>query len=205
MSWTPLPETRHSLLARLEDPDDFSAWEEFIDIYEKAIWRYCRSRGLHSDEGLEVAQQVWLVVFQQVRHWRTNTPQCSFRAWLFETARRISLKSLRDRQRWRGIHVDPQSPPSMESCSPESDQVDEAEWQRWAFAWASSLVEAEVSETTWSAFVRTALENQDPAQVAFDLHLQIGAVYTAKCRVLARIRAHIHELSPSSSTEGSTT
>jgi hypothetical protein len=45
-----LPDTRYSLLARLSDPGDVAAWSEFIEIYEDAIYRYSRSRGLQDSD-----------------------------------------------------------------------------------------------------------------------------------------------------------
>src|SRR5262245_25748155 len=41
-----LPDTRHSLLIRLAEPSDTAAWLEFLETYEGAVFRYCRSRGL---------------------------------------------------------------------------------------------------------------------------------------------------------------
>jgi hypothetical protein len=41
-----LPDTRYSLLVRLIEPGDVAAWSEFTSIYEEAILRYSRNRGL---------------------------------------------------------------------------------------------------------------------------------------------------------------
>ncbi len=40
------PPTRYSLLARLTDVDDGDAWRAFESIYQPAIYRYARHRGL---------------------------------------------------------------------------------------------------------------------------------------------------------------
>ena len=217
MNWTPLPETRQSLLARLHDPKDFEAWDEFIGIYEKSLWRYCRFRGLQSEEALEVAQQVWMIVFQKVGEWCNSNRLSPFRAWLFETARRVCLKTLRDRLKWKTFNASNHSLIQDQENDCESKTDEETKWQQWAFTWAASLVEAEVSSSTWQAFVQTTLENQPPSQVARELQMQLGTVYAAKCRgdwssdvcssdlkcrVMARIRTHIRELTQFSSNRG---
>jgi len=56
-----LPDTRYTLLARLSDPNDLSAWSEFAEIYEDAIYRYSRSRGLQDSDAWEVVQHVLLL------------------------------------------------------------------------------------------------------------------------------------------------
>ncbi len=105
--------------------------------------------------------------------------------------------TIRDRGRW--ISTELEREPALGELEGFDGlvRVEDLEWQKWAFAWAASLVESEVGESTWRAFVMTALDDQAPARVAAELQMQVGAVYTAKCRVLARIRAHIQQLSQS--------
>jgi len=48
-----------------------------------------------------------------------------------------------------------------------------------------------VQETTWQAFWRTAVEQQDGKAVAESLGLSLGALYVAKSRVIARLKQEI--------------
>ena len=45
-----------------------------------------------------------------------------------------------------------------------------------------------MSENAWRSFWATAIEGEKPADVAKRLGTTVGNVYTAKCRVFARIR-----------------
>jgi RNA polymerase sigma-70 factor (ECF subfamily) len=45
-----------------------------------------------------------------------------------------------------------------------------------------------VTEATWQAFWRTAVDGQPVKQVAADLGLTAGAVYLARSRVFARLK-----------------
>jgi RNA polymerase sigma-70 factor (ECF subfamily) len=64
----------------------------------------------------------------------------------------------------------------------------ESEWQQRAFAWACEQVRHDVSDTTWLAFWRTAVEGQPGRRVAADLGLSVAAVYLARSRILARLK-----------------
>ena len=62
------------------------------------------------------------------------------------------------------------------------------EWRRRQFACACEQVRRDVSDCTWQAFWRTAIEDQPGKQVAADLGLSVAAVYRARSRVRARLK-----------------
>jgi RNA polymerase sigma-70 factor (ECF subfamily) len=51
-----------------------------------------------------------------------------------------------------------------------------------------------VQPRTWEAVWRVTVEGQSPAEVAAALGMSVGAVHTAKSRVLARLRALLTDL-----------
>jgi RNA polymerase sigma-70 factor (ECF subfamily) len=190
------PHTRYSLLARLADTKDGAAWEAFQSIYQPAIYRYARSRGLQQADALEVVQEVMVAVHRAMNSWQPSQRTGSFRAWLAETARRLTLQTLRQRDKRdraagtsavRAVLEQVEAPPA-----PLADQEDE---RRWAFFCAAACVEQEVQELTWRAFWLAAVEGRPAAEIARELNTSVGNVYSAKCRVLDRIRRRVQELS----------
>src|SRR5579872_5075170 len=140
-----LPDTRYSLLARLIDPGDAQAWSEFVEIYEDAIYRYSRSRGLQDSDAREVVQHVLLVVHRAIGRWQPSGRAGSFRGWLLRTARRVCLRSLCDRS-YRELAVGGSSVIErlQDLAAPDcSDEGDERDWQKWAFCWAAGEIERE--------------------------------------------------------------
>jgi RNA polymerase sigma-70 factor (ECF subfamily) len=194
-----LPDTRYSLLARLSDPGDVAAWSEFIEIYEDAIYRYSRSRGLQDSDAREVVQHVLLVVHEAIGDWCPSGRAGSFRAWLIRTARRVCLRSLRDRSQCdRAVGGSSIVEKLHDLAAPdEADDTDERDWQHWVFCWAAGQIEREIEPATWRAFWLTAVEGTAAVEAAGRLGMKIGTVYAAKCRVLARIRERVQELSRS--------
>jgi DNA-directed RNA polymerase specialized sigma24 family protein len=59
---------------------------------------------------------------------------------------------------------------------------------------ALELVRAEFEERTFQAFLRVTVGGQRPAEVADDLGISVGAVCTAKWRVLRRLREEVEGL-----------
>jgi RNA polymerase sigma-70 factor (ECF subfamily) len=112
-----------------------------------------------------------------------------------KTAHRICLRAFRDiAKRGRAI-AGPVAEASLHDVAVADD--DSRDWERWAFCWAAGLIEREVERVTWQAFWLTAVEGAPAADAAQRLGIRIGSVYTARCRVLARIRELVHELSRS--------
>jgi RNA polymerase sigma-70 factor (ECF subfamily) len=81
---------------------------------------------------------------------------------------------------------------------PDAEDADTSafwlEYRRLMFHRVAEQVKREVRKTTWQSFWMTAIGGQKPEQVAEELGVSLGSVYTAKCRVVARIRAKIAEL-----------
>jgi RNA polymerase sigma factor (sigma-70 family) len=183
------------LLSRLADASDQDAWIAFQERYQPAVYRYARSCGLQTADALEVVQEVMIAVHRAMGDWRPSQREGSFRAWLAETARRVTLQILRQKRRiGGGVGGDSTALPLSQIIDQPGDGSEEAEYQRWLFFCAAAQVEREVQESTWRAFWMTAVLGQSPEQVAIELEMQIGTVYASKCRVLARIRRSVEAL-----------
>lgn len=191
-----LPETRHSLLLKLGQQSE-DAWGEFIAVYEQAIYRFCRTKGLQDADALDVTQTVLAAVHNRIDSWDNDSSKGTFRGWLFRVARNTVVDTLVDRSRQAARGGDT-ALAAVLANQPEDNAARERaflwEYRRCLFQHAAARVREEVRLTTWKAFWLTAIEGQDPAQVAERLEISVGTVYTAKCRVVARMRSRVAEL-----------
>jgi len=191
-----MPTTRHSLIARLRDPADAAAWSEFLELYEVAIWRYSRRMGLQDADADDIAQRVLLLVHQKIGQWKASAQPGAFRCWLLRATHRICLNSIRTAARVdRAIGGTSFVAKLNDLEERSSEEDDEDQWRQWALCWASGVVEREVDPVAWKAFVMNAIEGVAAVDVAEILGLSTGGVYLAKCRILARLRAVVKELS----------
>lgn len=194
---SPLPNTSESLLVRLADPADQAAWEQFVATYEAAVAGYCRNRGLQDADAAEVLQEVLLAVHRQIGNWQPSGHPRSFRTWLLRTTHNICLQALRERAKVDRSAGGTDGHLRIQQLAAEDQRHDPCEWQRWAFQWAARQIQTEVHPTTWDAFWLTAVRQLPAEAVADRLGVRVGAVYTNKCRVLAKIRERVQELSRS--------
>jgi RNA polymerase sigma-70 factor (ECF subfamily) len=190
------PTTRNSLLVRLKDPRDEQAWAEFVAIYGPLIDRVARARGLQSADAADIAQEVYRAVAAAVDRWDPDRTRGSFRGWLFRIARNLAINLLVARRRHvQGtgdthvldlLHQQP-------AADAEETALFDAEYRRRLFHWAAERARPEFLDATWRAFWRTSVDGATPRAVAEELGLSVGAVYIARSRVMARLRALIEQ------------
>jgi RNA polymerase sigma-70 factor (ECF subfamily) len=187
-----IPPTRASLLVRLRDPRDAAAWREFVDLYAPLIYHHARQQGLQDADAVDLSQEVLTAVAGAVGRLEYDPSRGTFRSWLF-TIVRHKLANWRRAQKHRPRGSgDSATHRRLEQC-PAAEGT-EAEWQERVYAWACAQVRGDVSEATWQAFWRTAINGQPGKQVAADLGLTVAAVYHARSRVLARLKALVQSV-----------
>jgi RNA polymerase sigma-70 factor (ECF subfamily) len=191
------PNTRQSLLLRLRDPADDRAWLEFVDLYSPLIRRVARRGGLQDADAADLEQEVFRAVAGAIGRYDPDPARGSFRGWLLRIARNLLLNLLAARRRHPSVGGGTDMIALLEAFpdpASEDSAVYEAEYRRRTFEWAAGQVRDEFRPATWQAFWRTAVQNEEPPVVAADLSLTVGAVYVARSRVLARIRAKVEEI-----------
>ena len=106
-----------------------------------------------------------------------------FRGWLFAVVRN-QLKMFRRSQARhpRGAELPADVPDDTAA------ETWDLECRRRLFAWACAQVRQTVSDATWQAFWRTAVDGEPGKGVAADLGLSVAAVYHARGRILARLK-----------------
>lgn len=84
-------ETGPSLLFRLREGDDESAWEEFVAINRTVIVRLAKDKGLQNCDAEDLAQQVLISISKSIPKWEHDTLRARFRtATSHEATRKIS-------------------------------------------------------------------------------------------------------------------
>lgn len=62
-------DTRDSLVARLDNPDDVAAWDEVMAVYGPLVYRVALKQGLQKADAEDVVQEVFLTVLKSVSDW----------------------------------------------------------------------------------------------------------------------------------------
>lgn len=190
------PETRPSLIARLQSGADNAAWEEFVVLYRPVILRLAVLRGLQQADAEDVAQGVLLGIARSIARWRVEPERARFRTWLQRLVRNATINALvrRPADCARGGTTAIESLAAVVDDDGGLSAQFDIEWRREAFRWASEEVRNELQPSTWEAFQLTAVEGLDASEVARRTGRSVGAVYVARCRVMQKIQAKIREL-----------
>jgi RNA polymerase sigma-70 factor (ECF subfamily) len=191
-----IPATRASLVLRLRDPRDEAAWREFVVLYGPLVYGFLRKQGLQDADAVDLGQEVFCSVAGAVGRLEYDPRRGAFRNWLF-TIVRNKLSNWRRAQRNRPIDCDEAAAEVLlEECPVPPRQAEEwqTEWEQRVFAWACAEVRRDVSDVTWQAFWKSAIEDQPGKMVAAELGLSVAAVYLAHSRVLARLKALVQSV-----------
>jgi RNA polymerase sigma factor (sigma-70 family) len=189
--------TRASLLARLGDPQDRAAWQQFVGLYGRLVYGFVRQRGLQDADAADLTQEIFLSIARAAGRWRYDPRQGTFRGWLYAVTRNQLARFLR-RRRSQPLGNGGSSAQWLLAEQPDPGADTEGTWeqefQRQLFRQAAELLRDGFAPTTWQAFWRTAVEGRGAAAVAAELGLSVGAVYVAKSRVLARLAEQVQAL-----------
>jgi RNA polymerase sigma factor (sigma-70 family) len=188
------PATRASLLVRLRDGSDASAWQEFVQLYAPIIYGFARKRGLQDADAADLMQEVLRSVSLAAHRLEYDPARGTFRGWLFTITRNKVFNFLESRSRRVVGSGDSGVQGRLEQHADGHGALAadwEADYERTLAARAMERIKGEFQGATWQAFSLTAVEGVAPAQAATRVGLSVGAVYVAKIRVIARLRQEI--------------
>ena len=191
----PLPKTRPSLIARIQDPSEVQAWSELVEIYAPVIYRFARRAGLQDADAQDLTQEVLEVVAGSVADWNANPSKGSFRGWLYGITRN-KLRRFWERQQ-RDVRASGNSDVArLLAAQPADDGAGawDNEYRHQLFDWATTQVRGEFSETTWQAFWQNTVQRKEVKEIACLLGITPGTVYVYSGRVMRRIKQQIRQI-----------
>ncbi len=178
-----------SLLYRLKRPDEVAAWGRFVDLYTPLLFHWTTKLGLQDSDCADLVQDVFLILWRKLPEFEYDAGR-SFHAWL----KTIFLN--RYRSRIRKVDVNPNSRGARPdfSVADFSDQLADEDDTRYLIRQAFRLIECEFSVLQQQVFREYVLEEQSPEEVAKNLGISPGTVYSIKSKILSRLRQELHQI-----------
>jgi RNA polymerase sigma-70 factor (ECF subfamily) len=186
----PSPNTSASLLERARASGDPEAWTALVALYAPLLRTWLAAVGLQPADCDDLIQRALEVLVRRLPTFRHNGRPGAFRAWL----RGITTNLLREFWRERQTAATDSVLEQLSDPDGRLSRVWDAQHDRHVYQALAATVRSEVTETTWLAFHRTAIEDRPPRQVAEELGLSVNAVLIARSRVLTRLRKLAAEL-----------
>lgn len=190
------PETRDSLLVQVQDPANRDAWEQFARIYRPVIVRIAMARGLQHADAQDLSQQVLMAVASAIGGWEKRDESTRFRHWLSRVTKNAILNALVRRPKDQAVGGS-----SFEELLRDAVDRDDAttalietELRRELYIRAAEIVKVEFRADSWLAFELSVAGDLKIEDVARQLGKSVGAIYTARSRIMFRLREVISEL-----------
>ncbi len=186
-----MSKTSATLLDRLRQRSNETAWQRLVDLYTPLIRNWLRRYAVLDQDIEDLVQDVLAIVVRKLPEFRRQPQIGAFRKWL----RNITVNCLRDF--WRAQRYRPKAG-GAEGFELILDQLEDPESALSKF-WDHEhddhvtrrlleMIRPRFEPKTWLAFQRVALEGVSVDQVALDLGLSVNAVFIAKSRVVHMLR-----------------
>ncbi len=189
--------TSQSLLERLRDRANKQAWQRLLSIYDPWLRGWLARHDLQPADVEDVLQEILTVVSTKLPEFVHNGRPGAFRTWL----RTILINQVRHFLRGQRTRQAALSPHHETAWLDQLEDPHSALSRQWDQEHDQQLVrrllagiQAEFNPATWQVFHLLVLEDCPAAEVAQRLGLTPNAVYVAKARVLARLRAELRGL-----------
>jgi RNA polymerase sigma-70 factor, ECF subfamily len=179
--------TSVSLLERLRQPGEPDAWRRFVHLYTPLLFHWARDVGLNDNDAADLVQDVLLLLMKKLPEFAYD-PGRSFRGWL----RTLTIN------KWREHHRRKSAPAAGEVADLPDPHADnafaETEYREHLVSRALQLMQSEFETTTWKACWEFVVSGRPADEIARELGVSVAVVYSAKYRVLRRLRQELDGL-----------
>ena len=189
------PETRPSLIIKLKDQRNATAWTEFVCAYEPFLLQLVQRQGTPLRHVPDATQQLLIAIARSVEGWQDDGETASFRRWLSRVARNVVIKFMTRERRQPVAEGGSDFLAHLEQLPDVSaDETQGRKYEHELIVWAAEQVRGDFHETSWVAFWETQIEGREVAAVASELGVSPGSIYMSRSRIFARIRATLDGL-----------
>jgi RNA polymerase sigma-70 factor (ECF subfamily) len=184
--------THITLLTRLTESADPSAWREFHDRYADLLLGFARRYGIQPADCDDVVQEVFLNLSRSMKGFEYDPAKGKFRGYLKTLTLRTVFKVLRQKKNVKALE-DTEVEEKAAAVDPEVEAQWEGEWRSYHIRTAMQRLGKEFSERDRMAFSEYALMERSAAETAEALGMSKDQVYQAKSRILKRLGDLISE------------
>lgn len=186
-----LTTTSTDLLAALRNPRNSAVWGRYVDRYRPLIVAYCRRLGIREPDAEDIAQAALISFSRAYQDGKYDRERGRLRGWLFAIARN-ELATWRRKRRDKEVQIAGSSEATdfFAGLSDErdSEEIWEQEWREAVVRQCLAELRSEVAPKTFEAFELFAGQELSAEEVGRRLGMTANAVFSAKRRILRRVR-----------------
>lgn len=176
-----------SLLFRLRNPEECSAWGRFVELYTPLLFHWARQLGCQESDAADLVQDVFVILWQKMPEFEYDSSR-SFHAWL----KTIFLNRFRSLGR-RKVPISMQSGSGLSDGNSEIE-LDDTEDLQFLMRRAFVIIESEFSELHRNVFQMYVFDQLAPDKVAQATGISVGTVYSIKSKILSRLKLELKQI-----------
>ena len=183
--------TRQTLLIKIRDQYDDSAWEEFISFYRPYVYRVVQNiKNINVNDRDDIVQEVMLTAWKKLPEFEYQPHKGRFRSWLSTVSNRTAWAYEKKRQKGEFFDGALNADELQKGLDPEIDKICREEWEKHVADTAWINISKRFEKQILEAFQKLA-SGEKGEDVARDLGLSQNSVYVYKKRVLAALQKEI--------------
>ena len=179
---------------RLQSPGetvDQTAWEQFVALYTPLIFHWARKVGLGQADAENLVQDVVTTVFRRLPDFQYDRSR-SFRGWL----RTVTLNTFRTTARKKSFNEKTATASVLESLSSfeEAQSTWDIDYARMLVSQTMEGMQSDFAPATWNALKLVFSDGTPVDQAAAQTGVSPWTIYSAKARLLKRLREQLDGL-----------
>ena len=188
-------DTSQTLLEKLRDPTDSTAWDRFVSLYTPLLLSWARRLRLQGTDPADLVQDVFVKLLRELPQFRYDPKKGNFRSWL----RTLCFHQWTDYRRKHGIRLRQLGNSELAALETTDDGLEEfwtREFNGFLVRQALRICDelcGEFEPQTIFAFKEVMMNHRPVNEVAQQLGIAPNAVSLAKVRVLQRLRRELKE------------
>lgn len=180
--------TRKSLLVRIRDKQDRTAWQTFYNLYAPMLYRYARRRGLSHHDAEEIRSQVLEIISRKIESYDYQPSRGRFRSWL----RRLVVNKTIDAHR-QGKAVAGGSHIEDAAAAEDMNAAWDMEWRNARLGFCLEQARSRTPQRAYQIFHLLIIEEKKVGDVSEIFDTTPNQIYKAKSLVMSEVRRALTE------------
>ncbi|NQZ56658.1 MAG: RNA polymerase sigma factor [Lentisphaeraceae bacterium] len=171
--------TRQTLLMRAKNPDDETAWEEFVGYYKDFLGIVIYKITGHKRFSDDLLQAVLLEIWRSLPNFETDPERAKFRTWMSRLVRNTVFDQLKKEYKQLKIREDI---PIAQISPPELEDIIRREWEIHLSRLAIKNISERFTGKAMQVF-ELSLAGHSIDDISHQLSISKDSAYTLKNRV----------------------
>ena len=188
-------ETRRTLVARAQDPNDQQAWNDFTAHYKPFINRTLNFINVNPAENDDIIQETLIAIWKQIKTFEFKDHPGGFRRWLSTVIRHRAIDHIRKNSTYdeKATVAGREKAIAQEISQSELKTKIEREWERYITQTALANIKNYFTEIAVQTF-ELSLQGKKAHEISEQLGIKQDSVRTLKNRVKLRVVKEIKRL-----------